>query len=73
MISQAVGSYVPVHDAAMSRNYVPEIFDLEGSLEAGGEESAERSDDGSEEWHEESVEEEGVECHRFLPEGIALL
>jgi len=58
--------YVPVHDAAMSRNDVPEVLDLKGAFEAGGEKSAERPNDGGEQGHEQSVQEEGVEGHRLL-------
>jgi hypothetical protein len=50
----------------MSRNDVPEVLDLKSALEAGGEKSAERPNDGGEQGHEQSVQEERVEGHRFL-------
>jgi hypothetical protein len=56
----------PIHDAAMSGYDVAKILNLEGSLEARGEETAERSDDGCKEGHAERVQEEGVECHCLL-------
>ena len=64
---------VPVHDAPVSRDDVPEILDLEGSLEAAREEATERSDDGGEEGHPEGVEVEGEDGegglggHQTLP------
>ncbi len=50
----------------MARNDVPEVLDLKRALEAGGEKSAKRPNDGGEQGHEQSVQEEGVEGHRFL-------
>lgn len=38
----------PVHEAAVARDGITEVLDLEGSLEAAGEEAAERADRRSE-------------------------
>jgi hypothetical protein len=50
----------------MAGNDVPKILDLEGPLEARGEETAEGTDDGGEQGHAEGVQEEGISGHCFL-------
>ena len=56
----------PVHDATVAGDDVTEVLDLEGPLEAGGEEASKGSDDGGEEGHEEGVDEEGEDGHGLL-------
>ena len=56
----------PVHDAPMARNDVSKVLDLECSLESRSKESSEGSNDGGKERHEETVDEERVECDCFL-------
>ena len=50
----------------MSGDNVSKVLDLEGALEAGGEEAAEGSDDGGKQGHEESVQQERVQGHGLL-------
>ena len=56
----------PVHDAAVAGDDVAKVLDLEGPLEAGGEEAAEGADHAREDRHEESVDEERVDGQRGL-------
>ena len=55
-----------VHDASMARDDVTKVLNLKRSFKSGCKETAERSDDGGEERHEEAVDEEGVEGDSFL-------
>ena len=63
----------------MSGDDVPEVLDLEGSLEARSEESPKRPDDGGEEGHPEGVQVEGEDGeggfrgHQTLPRSQSLL
>ena len=55
-----------VHDASMTWDDVFKVLDLECSLESRSKESSEGSNDGGKERHEETVDEERVECDCFL-------
>ena len=64
--SYYLGISQPVHNTTMSRYDVSKILDLEGPLEAGSEEASKGADDGGEEGHPESVEEEGIDGQGLL-------
>ena len=52
----------------MPRNAVTKIFDVEGTLESGGEEAAKRSNEGRENGHDENVQVVGrVRDGRHIP------
>lgn len=46
----------PVDDSAVTRNNITEVFNLERPLEATGEEAAERTDDRTEQWERQRVQ-----------------
>ena len=52
-----------VHDPSVAGDGVSEVLDLEGALEAAGEEATEGSDDGGEERHGDRVQHERVHAH----------
>lgn len=54
----------PVHDAAMSRDHGAEVFDFEGSLEATGEEAAERSNNRTKERKRKRMQNERIIIER---------